>query len=96
MSTPEKLNLIRRIFWDYHLDDEDLKEILKNHHLPQKGISKKDFYQKLLKSYSWFTLLDFFGYEKLLEIIDNEQYIKGLFPSSLEQAYKNAARVLSE
>jgi hypothetical protein len=86
------LTLIRKVLWDYQLSDEEIMGIYQGR-LVVGGINEVKLKARLLNSYNWYTLVKELGFNNAIEFLKPE-VIGYLYPKSLQESYKYAARVL--
>jgi hypothetical protein len=89
------LQLCRKIGWDYQLPPEEIAHLIlgeKDHvgHYTRKGLFKK-----VLESYSWFTVLQLYSPELVLELLTDD-LIHGLRMPSLRKHYAFIRKRLQE
>ena len=96
----DKKIMLKNLIWDYDFEPDDLQELLNGSKNSIGHYSKEMIFQKLLESYSWFTLLSIFPPEQMLKILNslnlnklrtkslvkNYEYIKSRLHQSLQSA----------
>jgi hypothetical protein len=86
------LTLIKKVLWDYWLTDEEIMSIYQGN-LVIGGMNDVKLKARLLNSYNWYTLVKELGFTNAKELLKPE-VIGNLYPKSLQESYKYAARVL--
>jgi hypothetical protein len=90
-NNSETKELIKNILWDVDISPDEVLSLI----CDKKRINEsRRFIVKLLKSYSWYTLLKIFTIEEMIEIINDNKVIDSIFPQSLKEKYKNAREIL--
>ena len=69
--TPEIKNELKRVLWDYSIDEDTLKAIFEGK-TTTFSLNKKKLYSRLLLSTKWYRLLDCLGIKGLKEILTDE------------------------
>lgn len=88
-----KLNaLLRTVVWDYNINDAELLEIFLQGKKGQ-ALNADQLKARLLNTYNWYFLLDFFGRDFVKEFLD-EKVTVFLFPKTLKDKYVRAGRIL--
>ncbi len=90
-NNSETKELIKNILWDVDISSDEVLLMIGD----KKRINEsRRFIVRLLKSYSWYTLLKIFTIEEMIEIINDNKVIDSIFPQSLKEKYKNAREIL--
>ena len=69
--TPELKNELKRILWDYSIDEETLWAIWEGKSATF-SLNKNKLYSRLLLSTPWYRLVDYLGISGLKEILNDE------------------------
>ncbi len=69
--TPELKNELKRIIWDYSIDEQTLCNIFEGK-TSTFSLTKEKLYARLLLSTSWYKLLDTLGINGLKEILTDK------------------------
>jgi len=89
-----RIDHIRRVLWDVNADAEAVLRALDGHGPMPGGIDPAVVYAKLLKSYSWHTLLRIIPAERLKDALSDD-VLRRLWPASLRTRYEYARELLS-
>lgn len=84
--------LLKGVVWDYNISEEDLVEIFFEKKIGQ-ALNADQLKARLLNTYNWYFLLNFFGKEGVIEFLD-DKVTKYLFPRSLRDKYVRAGKIL--
>lgn len=86
-ESKDEISMFKNIIWDYDFEIDDLQELISGKKKSIGHYSKELIFQKLLESYSWFTLLTIFPPEDMLQIL-NSLNLKKLRTKSLVNNYE--------
>lgn len=89
-----RVEYIRRVLWDVHADAEAVLRALDGRGAMPGALDPAVVYAKLLKSYSWHTLLRILPADRLKEAL-NDDVLRRLWPASLRKRYEYARELLS-
>ncbi|MBE0643869.1 MAG: hypothetical protein IH600_07290 [Bacteroidetes bacterium] len=89
-----RVEYIRRVLWDVHTDVEAVLRALDGRAPAPGTLDLVTVYAKLLKSYSWHTLLRLIPADRLKEALDDD-VLRRLWPASLRTRYEYARELLS-
>ena len=95
MNTTERNKLLSQILWDYNISTEDIEAVLKGEKKLAGHYTREVLFQKMIESYSWFTIIQFFTPNEIQYLLTN-QTISKLRSPSLRQKYEFVQKRLSE
>jgi len=87
METREEI--LKRINWDYNYSVAEIDSFIRGNNF----FDKKPFLIKLLKSASWYSILNTFSKQEIKEIL-SEEVVDNLHIESLRKKYTYARQVL--
>jgi hypothetical protein len=87
MEATEKNKLLNQILWDYNISPEDIEAVLKGKKKFAGHYSREMLFQKLIESYSWFTIIQLFTPNEIQNLLTS-QVISKLRSPSLRQKYE--------
>ncbi len=87
----ELLKNLKKVVWDYDLNEDQLKEIYFNNS-PNYSISKEQLEVKLLNGFSWHHLLKVMG-DNAFDLLKDD-IINNIFPKSYRNELLNAKKIL--
>ena len=90
--TPEIKNELKRIVWDYSVDEDTLGAIFEGE-MSTFSLNKEKLYARLLLSTSWYRLLDCLGINGLKEIL-TDQTINSIWIKDIREKFMYAKKVL--
>ncbi len=90
-NNPEIKQLIAQVLWDVNIPPEEAISIIAD---KKRGEARSRLIVKLLKSYNWYTLLEIFTIEEIIQILNDSKIIDSLWPDSLKEKYINARKIL--
>lgn len=93
MTTKEKQNTLKKLFWDYDLQGEELQDILQGKILRAGHLDKEGIYTRLLSSLNWYAILDLAENDHLDEIL-SDAVIGRIHSRDLKKKYAIAKRIL--
>ena len=81
LTPEEKLNVIKGLYWDYHIDPAHYLDVLEGRH-PGTGpwLNRDKILVRMLERLYWYTLVAFFGLDGLKELITPEVIARLRFP----------------
>lgn len=85
--------LLKGVVWDYNISEEDLVEIFL-HNKKGHSMNKADIEARLLGYYNWHHLIKTLGYERSVELL-NDDAISRIFPKSYQQRLYGLRSILS-
>lgn len=91
----QKLELYRRLCWDYQLSTEEFALLISGQKDHVGHYTKKELFKKVLESYSWFTVLRLFTPEQVLDLLTDD-LIKNLRMPQMRQQYAFIKKRLQE
>lgn len=89
-----RIEHIRRVLWDVDADAAAVLRALDGRGPMPGGLDPAVIYAKLLKSYSWHTLLRIFRADRLNDALSDD-VLRRLWPASLRTRYEYARELLS-
>lgn len=92
LSDEELKVILKQVVWDYNISADDLLAIFKGK-MEGKGVNELQLKAKLLNSYPWHQLINWFGFETALSFLKDE-IIQMIFPVSYRKKILNAKRIL--
>ena len=95
MEIAEKHKILNQILWDYNISTEDIEAVLKGERKFAGHYSREMIFQKILESYSWFTILQLFTPNEVQELL-TKNTIRKLRSPSLRQKYEFVQKRLSQ
>jgi hypothetical protein len=91
-KTPEIKNELKRIFWDYSIDEDVLYDIYEGK-TSTFSLNKEKLYSRLLMSTKWYKLLDCFGLSGVKEMLTDEA-IGQIWIHDIREKYNYAKKAL--
>jgi hypothetical protein len=88
-DNPTRKKLLEQVCWDTHYDGEALNDLLIGRIQKVGMLSRLRLLQRLLESYSWYTLLKLVTASELSDLLKSE-VIDGLRSKSLQRIYRHA------
>ena len=95
MEQAERNKLLRQIMWDYNIPAADIEALLSGSNEKAGHYSRKALFQKMLESYSWFTILGVFTPDEIKSLL-TDNVINGLRAPSLKKKYEFVKKRLQE
>lgn len=95
MDTSEKNKLFKQILWDYDIPPKEIEAVLKGEKRLAGHYSREMIFQKIIESYSWFTIIQLFSPNEIQVLLTN-QIISKLRSPSLRQKYEFVQKRLSQ
>ena len=95
MELPERNKLFRQIMWDYNIPVDDIEALLSGSNNKAGHYNRSTLFQKILESYSWFTILNVFTPDEIKSLL-TEDVIRGLRTPSLKKKYEFVKKRLQE
>ncbi|MEK7483451.1 MAG: hypothetical protein AABZ60_03860 [Planctomycetota bacterium] len=90
--TPELKSELKRIVWDYAIDEDTLWAIFEGK-ISTFSLTQEKLYSRLLLSTPWYRLLDCFGIRGLKEIL-TDQVIGSIWIKDIQEKFIYAKEVL--
>ena len=87
METTERNKLLNQILWDYNISTEDIEAVLKGEQKRAGHYTREMLFQKMIESYSWFTLIQLFTPVEI-QCLLTSQVISKLRSPSLRKKYE--------
>lgn len=95
MNIAEKHKILNQILWDYNISTEDIEAVLNGEIKLAGHYSREMIFQKLIESYSWFTIIQMFTPNEIQGLLTNKTISKLRSPS-LRQKYEFVQKRLSQ
>ena len=76
METTEKNRLFGQILWDYNISANDIESVLKGEKKLAGHYTREMLFQKMIESYSWFTILQLFSPQEVYQLLTRETISK--------------------
>ena len=95
MNIAEKHKILNQILWDYNISTEDIEAVLRGEIKFAGHYSREMIFQKLIESYSWFTIIQMFTPNEIQGLLTNKTISKLRSPS-LRQKYEFVQKRLSQ
>jgi len=95
MDQRGRQQLLNQILWDYDISIDDIDAVLKGKKKIAGHYTREMIFQKMLESYSWFTILQLFTPNEIQYLLTN-QAIGNLRSPSLRQKYEFVQKRLHE
>lgn len=95
MDQQERNKLFRQVMWDYNIPVTDIEALFSGNLEHAGHYDRSTLFQKMLESYSWFTLLRIFTPEEIKVMLTSD-VIKGLKAPSLRKKYEFVKKRLQE
>lgn len=87
MESTEKNKLLKQILWDYDISTEDIEAVLNGQKKLAGHYTREILFQKMIESYSWFTIIQLFTPNDIQYLLTN-QVISKLRSTALRQKYE--------
>lgn len=87
MKASERNKLLNQILWDYNIPARDIDAVLRGEKESVGHYSREKIFQKLLESYSWFTIIQILPPSYIKTLLNN-RVISKLRSPSLRQKYE--------
>jgi hypothetical protein len=95
MNREDKLKLLNQILWDYNISGEEIEAVLNEETSTAGHYNRGMIFQKLLESYSWFTIIQIFTPGEVQNLLTID-VIKKLRAPSLQKKYEFVRKRLHE
>ena len=95
MESNERNKLLNQILWDYNIPTEDIEAVLRGDKTKAGHYTRETLFQKMIESYSWFTIIQFFTPEEIQNLLTS-QVIDKLRSPSLREKYEFVRKRLRE
>ena len=95
MDKSERNIIMNQILWDYNISTEDIQAVLKGNSKLAGHYSREMIFQKILESYSWFTIIQLFTPNEIQDLL-TQKTISKLRSPSLRQKYEFVQKRLSQ
>lgn len=95
MDQSEREKLVRQIMWDYSINEEDVSALLSGEKDKAGHYNRTLLFQKILESYSWFTVLNIFTPEEINNMLTADVIARLRVPS-LRKKYEFVKKRLQE
>jgi hypothetical protein len=93
MLHEERVQLVKRLFWDYKIDPEEAVTAMEIDSERIGNLHRNTLFIKLLNYYPWHLVREIVP-EQLLPKLLSDEVINGLFPPELRERYKYVRRLL--
>lgn len=93
MDRSEKVEMVKRLFWDYKIDPEKALQILEGKVEKIDKIRRNELFIKLLNFYPWHKVRRLVSSDLHKDLL-SEEVIQGLFPPILRERYKYVRELL--
>ncbi len=93
MTIIEKQNILKKLFWDYEVQGNELQDVLQGKILRVGHIDKERIYSRMLSTLNWYIILDLAGTDHLDEVL-SDSVIDRLYPKDIKKKYAIAKRIL--
>lgn len=91
-TTPELKNELKRVLWDYSIEEETLWAIFEGK-VSTFSLNQEKLYARLLLSTPWYRLLDCFGIIGLKEIL-TDRVINSIWIKDIQEKFIYAKKTL--
>jgi hypothetical protein len=95
MKTTDKNKILSQIVWDYDIAAKDIEAVLKGKKKRAGHYTREMLFQKMIESYSWFTIIQLFTPSEIQYLLTS-QVISKLRSPSLRQKYEFVQKRLRE
>jgi hypothetical protein len=95
MLKEQRQKLLRSLMWDYTIPVKDLEEVLSGTKEKAGHYNRKLLFVKMLETYPWFIIVQFFTIEEI-KILLTDEVIKKLRMPSLRNKYGFIKKRLSQ
>ncbi|MBX2955265.1 MAG: hypothetical protein KF846_03855 [Cyclobacteriaceae bacterium] len=92
-SDDELLKHMKMVLWDVTVTPEEALSILKGECDVIKGFNRTQLYMKIVNGFNWHTVRKIIPEQHLPDAL-SDLVIKGLFPRSLREKYRNVRSLL--
>lgn len=94
MQIQGKKQLFRQIMWDYNIPPEEVEEVFEGKRENAGHYTEETLFIKPLESYSWYTIIDLLGLEKINNLL-SEKVVNRLRTPELRRQYEYVSQRLS-
>ncbi|MBS3742432.1 MAG: hypothetical protein ACOC80_16995 [Petrotogales bacterium] len=91
----QRNKLLQQLSWDYGISAEEIQAVLTGKKKYAGHYTKKDLFQKMLETYSWFTILQLFSPYEIKKLLTPD-LINRLRMHSLRKKYEFIRRRLHQ
>ncbi len=95
VDTIEKNKLLSQLLWGYTISGEDIEAVLKGEKKVAGHYTREMLFQKMLESYSWFTIIQLLTLNEIQYLLTNRSISKLRSPS-LRQKYEFVQKRLQQ
>jgi hypothetical protein len=95
MNKEERYTIFRQVMWDYTIFPADVEAVLQGRKDMAGHYNKQTIFIKLLESFSWFTIVQLFSREELMELLTDD-VVKRLRFKSLRSRYEFVQKRLQQ
>jgi hypothetical protein len=93
VTSQEKQNILKNLFWDYEMQGKELQDVLQGKILRAGHLDKEGIYSRMLSSLNWYVILDLAGTDHLDEVL-SDAVIGRLHSKDLKKKYAIAKGIL--
>lgn len=91
----ERYKLLQQLSWDYGISAEEIQAVLKGKKKYAGHYTKEGLFQKMLETYSWFTILQLFSPYEIKKLLTPD-LVNRLRVHSLRKKYEFIRRRLHQ
>lgn len=95
ISPQEKEKLLAKVFWDQHVETEQLNELLSGKIKSAGPVKSTDLFYRLLTTFDWYTLMKIVPRERLSYLL-SDSVINRIKSDDLQERFRYARRFLSK
>jgi len=95
MDSIEKNKILNQILWDYNISTKDIEAVLNGEKERAGHYTREMLFQKMIESYSWFTIIQLFTPGEIQILLTNRTISKLRSPS-LRQKYEFVKKRLQQ
>ena len=88
-------HVFRQILWDYDIPAGEAEAVLKGQKLMAGHYTREMLFQKMIESFSWFTIIQFFTPVEIQQLLTTK-VLKNLRTPSLRKKYEFVQKRLQE
>lgn len=95
MDLMERERILKQVMWEYNILPQDIEDLFAGKKSNVGHYNKYTLFRKFLESFSWFTIVDFFGVDQIKYLLTDD-VIKSLRFNSLRKQYEFIKQRLQE
>jgi hypothetical protein len=95
MNEEERNTILKQILWDYNIPFDNIDAVLKGKKEMAGHYTREMIFQKMIESFSWFTIIRFFTPNEIQQLLTNK-VIQNLRAPSLRKNYEFVRKRLQE